>query len=415
MSTTRFSTSLPLPGYGSQSLVAEVLGADATATTYVLNCPPGTDGNDCGTYNNTVTVGPWGSKTIPAGAATTGNLDIFITMPSDDEDDWKMSVHCKMSHTVAKACTTINLGGNDDGSPTATVTASDELEMFDLTYAPVVITAGLDILNAKHTGVPEASATTTKGSEEGTATPTTTSGASTSFTRVFGAMSVAGIAASLKGDANGNTIFRKDSLGRKIACMNCINNHRSSNCLPSHNDDVRVVDGVGRKKGSKNLPKDSQKAKHKVKKPACPQKGSQGRILPLQNLQLRNIVQVQPAISRQAGAFLQQDIFGALPQANNVHSQPVPPASLSRPSPVVDIGHAAFQSVVNCQVTPEFESILNHWHSLGLSFVDSMNVPQHWGQMSATHGSGSNAGGTYFPGPEDKVRLPSSISLFRAL
>ncbi|KAI6774142.1 hypothetical protein HG531_000991 [Fusarium graminearum] len=127
----------------------------------------------------------------------------------------------------------------------------------------------------------------------------------------------------LKGDANGNTIFRKDSLGRKIACMNCINNHRSSNCLPSHNDDVRVVDGVGRKKGSKNLPKDSQKAKHKVKKPACPQKGSQGRILPLQNLQLRNIVQVQPAISRQAGAFLQQDIFGALPQANNVHSQPV--------------------------------------------------------------------------------------------
>ncbi|KAK6712120.1 hypothetical protein SNK05_006576 [Fusarium graminearum] len=163
----------------------------------------------------------------------------------------------------------------------------------------------------------------------------------------------------LKGDANGNTIFRKDSLGRKIACMNCINNHRSSNCLPSHNDDVRVVDGVGRKKGSKNLPKDSQKAKHKVKKPACPQKGSQGRILPLQNLQLRNIVQVQPAISRQAGAFLQQDIFGALPQANNVHSQPVPPASLSRPSPVVDIGHAAFQSVVNCQVTPEFESILN--------------------------------------------------------
>ncbi|KAM0304241.1 hypothetical protein ACHAPM_002316 [Fusarium culmorum] len=197
MSTTRFSTSLPLPGYGSQSLVAEVLGADATATTYVLNCPPDTDGNDCGTYNNTVTVGPWGSKTIPAGAATTGNLDIFITMPSDDEDDWKMSVHCKMSHTVAKACTTINLGGNDDGSPTATVTASDELEMFDLTYAPVVITAGLDILNAKHTGVPEASATTTNGSEGGAATPTTTSGASTRFTRVFGAMSVAGIAASI--------------------------------------------------------------------------------------------------------------------------------------------------------------------------------------------------------------------------
>ncbi|QPC71189.1 hypothetical protein HYE68_001941 [Fusarium pseudograminearum] len=235
----------------------------------------------------------------------------------------------------------------------------------------------------------------------------------------------------VKRDANGNTIFRKDTLGRKIACINCINNHRSSNCLPSHNEDVRVVDGVGRKKGSKNLlPKDSQKAKHKVKKPACPQKGNQGRSLPLQNFQLQNIVQTQHAISLQAvhqpvqaGAFLQQDILGALPQANNVHPQPVvnnmhahpracnfysplgmdnrvaqPPASLSRPSPVVDNGHAAFQSVVNCQVTPEFKSILNHWNSLGLSLVDSVNVPQHWGQMSATHGSGLNAGGTYFPG-----------------
>ncbi|KAG8672908.1 hypothetical protein FPOAC2_06326 [Fusarium poae] len=197
MTTTRFSTSLPLPYYGTQSLVAEVLGADATATTYLLNCPPGTDGNDCGTYNNSLTVGPWASKTIPAGAASTGNLDIFITMPSEDkEDDWRMSVHCKMSHTVAKDCTTINLGGNDDGSPTATISGTDELEQYDLTYAPVVITAGLDLLSAKHTGVPAASATTTESSEKETSTPTSTSGASTYVTRVLGAVSVAGIAAS---------------------------------------------------------------------------------------------------------------------------------------------------------------------------------------------------------------------------
>ncbi|CEI62374.1 hypothetical protein FVEN_g12066 [Fusarium venenatum] len=197
MTTTRFSTSLPLPHYGTQSLVAEVLGADATATTYLLNCPPGTDGNDCGTYNNTLTVGPWASQTIPAGAASTGNLDIFITMPSEDEDDWRMSVHCKMSHTVAKGCTTINLGGNDDGSPTSTISDTDELEAYDLTYAPVVITAGLDLLSAKHTGVPEASATTTESSEKETTTPTSTSGASTYFAHVFGAISVAGIAVSL--------------------------------------------------------------------------------------------------------------------------------------------------------------------------------------------------------------------------
>jgi hypothetical protein len=195
MTTTRFSTSLPLPGYGTQSLVAEVLGADATATTYLLNCPPGTDGNDCGTYNNSLTIGPWASETIPAGAASTGNLDIFITMPSEDKEyDWRFSVHCEMSKTIAKDCTTINLGGNDDGSPTSTITVSDELREFDLTHLPIVITAGLDLLSAKHTGLPEASATATKTSEEDASTPTSTSSASLCFARVFGAMSVAGIA-----------------------------------------------------------------------------------------------------------------------------------------------------------------------------------------------------------------------------
>ncbi|GKU20315.1 unnamed protein product [Fusarium langsethiae] len=101
----------------------------------------------------------------------------------------------------------------------------------------------------------------------------------------------------VKRDANGNTIFRKDPYGRKIACANCVNNHRSSNCLPSHNEDVRVIDGVGRKKGSKNLPKDNQKAKPKVTKPASPRTISRAMSSPLQNT-----TQVQPV---QAEWFLQ--------------------------------------------------------------------------------------------------------------
>ncbi|RFN52883.1 hypothetical protein FIE12Z_2896 [Fusarium flagelliforme] len=200
MTTSHFSTSLGLPMYGTQSLVAEVIGADATATTYVLNCPPGTDGSDCGTYNNTVTIGPWASKTLPPGAASTGDLDIFITMPSEDEEyDWRFSLHCDMSRSVAKKCTTINIGGNDDDHPTATLTASEDLAELTLVYAPVAITAGLDILNAKRTGVAEASATSTATgtSYEEASTPTATSGASSSFARVFGAVSIAGVAAAL--------------------------------------------------------------------------------------------------------------------------------------------------------------------------------------------------------------------------
>ncbi|KAL4732013.1 hypothetical protein ACLX1H_001018 [Fusarium chlamydosporum] len=202
--TTALSTSLPLlfGGDDSQTFVAEVLGADATATTYLLNCPSGTDGNDCGTYNNSVTVGPWASKTLAPGAASTGELDLFITVPSEDkEGDWRFSVHCDMSRTIAKKCTTINIGGNNDGTPTATLTNSDDLEEFELTHVPVVITAGLDLLNAKHTGVSEVSATTTATttatSKETASTPTSTSGASSCFARVFGAMSAAGIAAAL--------------------------------------------------------------------------------------------------------------------------------------------------------------------------------------------------------------------------
>ncbi|KAF4966882.1 hypothetical protein FSARC_5495 [Fusarium sarcochroum] len=205
---SHLTTSLPVFYYDAYPVWAEVIGADATATTYVLNCPPGTDGNDCGTYNNTVTLGPWASKTLPAGAASTGDFDLFVTMAY--EDPWKFSLHCEMSRTIAKECTTINIGGNDDGHPTATITASDDLEGYNLAHGPVTITAGQELLSAKHTGVAKASASATDASQtessgsettgtetSGAATPVNTSAASSSFARIFGAMSVAGVAAAL--------------------------------------------------------------------------------------------------------------------------------------------------------------------------------------------------------------------------
>ncbi|KAJ4251462.1 hypothetical protein NW762_011445 [Fusarium torreyae] len=203
------TTSLPFFQGDAYPVWAEVIGAEATATTYVLNCPPGTDGNDCGTYNNTVTIGPWASKTLPAGAASTGDFDLFITM-ADEYDPWRFSLHCEMSRTVAKDCTTINIGGNDDGHPTATLTDSDELSYYNLAYGPVTITAGQELLSAKHTGVAKASASATDASQtessgseatgtatSGAATPVNTSAASSLYTRIFGAMSVAGVAAAL--------------------------------------------------------------------------------------------------------------------------------------------------------------------------------------------------------------------------
>ncbi|KAF4976016.1 hypothetical protein FZEAL_7272 [Fusarium zealandicum] len=201
-------TSLLLPGYGEQPLVAEVLGADATATTYLLNCPPGTDSNDCGTYNNSITLGPWASKTLPPGAAKTGEFDVYITMPGYEEP-WEFSMHCEMSRTIPEKCTSINNGGNNDGSPTVTLYSSDGLEDFEFEYAPVTITSGLELLTASRSGSQKAGATTDAQSADddasatGTetsssvATPENTSGASSRLTRVFGAMSVAALAAAL--------------------------------------------------------------------------------------------------------------------------------------------------------------------------------------------------------------------------
>ncbi|KAF5657675.1 hypothetical protein FHETE_10280 [Fusarium heterosporum] len=208
--SSALTTSIYMMGDPGMPLVADVLGADATATTYLLNCPPTvTDSNDCGIYNMSVTIGPHASKTLPPGAASTGDFDMFMSMP-DDEHDFKFSLHCDMSRTVPTECTTINLGGNDDGHPTQVFSGTkDNAMMFPFAYVPVTVTAGQELLNAKHTGAAEAvttgtdtqtaSGATKTGDTEtsGEATPTVTSAASSSFARFFGVISVAGLAAAL--------------------------------------------------------------------------------------------------------------------------------------------------------------------------------------------------------------------------
>ena len=50
---------LLLPFADPQPLVASVIAADSTATTYAVGCPPGTDTEDCGfAESQTVTQGP---------------------------------------------------------------------------------------------------------------------------------------------------------------------------------------------------------------------------------------------------------------------------------------------------------------------------------------------------------------------
>ncbi|KAH6656996.1 hypothetical protein BKA67DRAFT_553928 [Truncatella angustata] len=166
MATTTSVTKVFLFNTDPQTLVADVLAADATATTFLLNCPSGTDSNDCGTYNETVVVGPW-AKPTPPPEASTGVYDLEIKL----DTEWYFHIHCDMTGTAPGVCTTTNIGGNDDGSPTATYTP----ESTDWNYMPVTITAGLEKLASATGSAASASASASR----------ITSGSSTSTSAII--------------------------------------------------------------------------------------------------------------------------------------------------------------------------------------------------------------------------------------
>ncbi|KAH7354010.1 hypothetical protein B0T11DRAFT_331894 [Plectosphaerella cucumerina] len=186
-------TRLPVPDYGTQILVAEVLGAEPTATTYRIGCPPGPE-DECNIETNTVTIGPYASETLPSGAAETGTFGLLMTR-NDFAFLW--SVQCAMSRTVAKDCTFISVGDaasatGDAPSSTTTVTDREDLEaagVATLTYSDVTITAGQEFLegtSASTTGAEssggqtsgsQTSASQTSGTETGTAAASGTGGA----------------------------------------------------------------------------------------------------------------------------------------------------------------------------------------------------------------------------------------------
>ncbi|KAI0126842.1 hypothetical protein BJ170DRAFT_420898 [Xylariales sp. AK1849] len=196
MTTTSVTSLLLFNTDADQTLVAEVLGADPTATTFLLNCPSGTDSNDCGTYDESVTIGPWAQATPPP-SASTGVYDVHISMGTE----WLYSQHCEMSQTVPVTCTTTNIGGNDDGSPTFTFATVDPTDgILGWEYFPVTITSGLEKL-ASATASSESGATTVTGTT-GTSGTTVLTGTQTS---TGSAVSSTGTSAAIRGHGDAIT------------------------------------------------------------------------------------------------------------------------------------------------------------------------------------------------------------------
>ncbi|KAF5674117.1 hypothetical protein FCIRC_7886 [Fusarium circinatum] len=152
----------------AMTLYGKVLGADATATTYLLECPSNDEA--CDRNGQTITIGPWAEKTLAGSADPTGTMDVAITeLP--DGTKWFYSLHCEMSRSVAKDCTVINRPAN--GSSTiGPETYKDELEMREIygptfEYGRVTLTSGLEKLKSEYPSTTTAEGTKSVSKETG--------------------------------------------------------------------------------------------------------------------------------------------------------------------------------------------------------------------------------------------------------
>ncbi|TVY42580.1 hypothetical protein LOCC1_G003946 [Lachnellula occidentalis] len=157
------TVSLYIPGADTQPLVASVVASDATATTYAVQCKPGTDGSDCG-YPGVFTL-----TQGPARAA-------YTFTPEKDENgtlaffDYSAGYYdCSLDSTVSAVCTE-SFGGTEANFPGM---STETFSGTDFAFQPVEITAQA---TASSGGSPSSAAasTTNIGSKTGN-----TSGAST--------------------------------------------------------------------------------------------------------------------------------------------------------------------------------------------------------------------------------------------
>lgn len=167
------TVSLLLPGYDAMSLVAQIVGSDATATTYSVGCAPSVSADSC--------ILPPGF-TIAEGAST---MDYFMSYAGQ-----YVSVGCKFKGDVADCSNSM--------SPTPTfIDSSDLVTETTITgissyFQPVVITSGAATGAAATTAATPAATTASV-----TATPTgatTSSGLSTSTSSSKKASSASGAA-----------------------------------------------------------------------------------------------------------------------------------------------------------------------------------------------------------------------------
>ncbi|KAL2287020.1 hypothetical protein FJTKL_06045 [Diaporthe vaccinii] len=163
-------TSMFLYGYEGENIVASVISAAPDATSYYVNCAPGTDGSDCG-------FGP--GVTFVDGGSSVG---LHVT----DGDAFTMDAECRITSDSADCTQTV--AGPEANSPGIMISAFSGISD---TFLPVTITAGLEKITAAETATATGSSATS-----GTAEPSGSAASGPSKTGISASSSATGTGAS---------------------------------------------------------------------------------------------------------------------------------------------------------------------------------------------------------------------------
>jgi hypothetical protein len=137
-----------IPGYPNQTFDASVVAVKAQATTYILNCPPTEDPDNCGLF------GPVSYTVRPS------TIDIFMDYTTNVLS-YTQSVHCTSSDASTIVCTeedfqivpatTADVTTFTDFSniPLTTIinTTVSTVDNSDITMVPITITAGASLIS----------------------------------------------------------------------------------------------------------------------------------------------------------------------------------------------------------------------------------------------------------------------------
>ncbi|RYP33586.1 hypothetical protein DL767_004701 [Monosporascus sp. MG133] len=154
-------SSLFLPGFDSQSLVASIVTAGPRMMEFFVECAPGVDANDCG-------VGPGVSVTMQPGTYELG---------INDPPAFTMSERCVIEQQ--KAVCTMSALGSEANDPSVETTTMEDITTADF-FMPVTITAGFDML-AEATG--GSTATPAQSTDDSPVTPGPVGAESSASTR----------------------------------------------------------------------------------------------------------------------------------------------------------------------------------------------------------------------------------------